>query len=216
METDNKETYWSRFVNEYEEKQETIVGKDLISLVKNELLSEEKHGNVLELGCGTGLYTEILQKKATNILATDYSEEMIAAATKKRGQLKNTEFAQANALNLEFKDSCFDTVFMANLIHIIGDAEKVIDESKRVLKNGGKLIVSSFAMEDMSFFNRIKLVFRYLKAFGLPPKEATEEKTTWKGVEALLKEKDFEITKSKLLGTQSKSFYITCRKNKNI
>lgn len=212
MENHSKETYWSRFANEFEEKQSHVVGKEILLLAHQELLKEAKLGKVLELGCGTGLYTETLQKNAEHVVATDLSDEMIVFAKKKRGNLENVEFRKADALNLEFKDETFDTVFMANLIHVIGNAERVIYESRRVLKKGGLLIINSFAIEEMSFFNKLAMGIRYLKTFGKPSAEATKEKTTRKRVEQLLINNGFEIQKSLLLGTKSKAMYISGRK----
>lgn len=213
METKNKETYWSRFANEYEEKQQYVVGNVLISQTKQEMLKEQNLGKVLELGCGTGLYTETLQKIAENVVATDFSDEMIAAAQQKRGNLKKVQFQKANALNLHFENESFDSVFMANLIHVIGNAERVIQESKRVLKSGGQLIITSFAIHEMNFFSRMAMGFRYIKTFGKPSVDATKEKTTRKSIEALLINNDFKISKSIVLGNKSKAFYISSLKS---
>jgi ubiquinone/menaquinone biosynthesis C-methylase UbiE len=212
MEQKIKETYWSRFTENYEEKQQHVVGKQLISLTKQEMLKEKNLGKVLELGCGTGLYTETLQKISQQIVATDFSEEMVEMARQKRGDLKNVRFEQADALNLKFKDESFDGIFMANLIHIIGNAEKVIQESRRMLKNGGSLIITSFAIDDMSFFNKMSMGIRYLKTFGKPSEDATKEKTSRKSVEALLIKNGFQIRKSVVLGNKSRAFYISGRR----
>lgn len=212
MEQKNKEIFWSQFTEEYEEKQSYVAGKEVISLAKEELLKESKLGSVLELGCGTGLYTETLQKIAENIVATDFSDEMIEFAQQKRGNLENVKFMKADALSIEFNEESFDTVFMANLIHVIGNADKVIKESNRVLKKGGLLIITSFAVEEMSFFNRIPIAIRFIKTFGKPSNEATKEKTSRKSVETLLINNGFEISKSIVLGRKSKAIYIRGRK----
>lgn len=211
MEQQNKETYWSQFTEDYEEKQAYVTGNELISIVLEEILKEKKLGKVLELGCGTGLYTETLIENSDSILATDLSDEMVEAAKKKREELKNVEFQKADALNLEFEANGFDTVFMANLIHIIGNAEKVIQESKKVLKKGGMIIITSFAVEEMGFFSRITIASRFLKTFGKPSKEATKEKTSRRSVEALLVNNGFKLVKSLVLGKKSKSIYITAK-----
>ena len=212
MKDPTQETYWSRFTDEFEEKQSQVVGEEVLLLAHGEILREVDLGNVLELGCGTGLYTETLQKVGDHVVATDLSDEMIAFAKEKRGELENVEFRKADALNLEFNDETFDTVFMANLIHIVGNAKKVIQESKRVLKKGGLLIINSFAIDDMSFFNKMAMGIRYLKTFGKPSAEATKEKTTRKSVEQLLINNGFEISKSLMLGKKSKAMYISSRK----
>ena len=175
MNNQNKETYWSQFADEFEQKQQHVVGDNILFLMKYELLKEQDLGEVLELGCGTGLFTEALQKVSKNIIATDFSEEMVAAARVTRANLKNVRFEKADALNLEYKDESFDTVFMANLIHVIGDAKRVIQESKRVLKNGGCLIVTSFSIDEMNFFSKMAMGIRYLKTFGKPSADATKE-----------------------------------------
>jgi len=212
METKNKETYWSRFTEDFEERQSRVVGNEVLLLAHEELLKEADLGNVLELGCGTGLYTDTLLQISKNVVATDFSDEMIALAKQKRGNMKNITFQKADALNLEFEDETFDTVFMANLIHVIGDAERVIQESRRVLKDGGLLIINSFAIDDMNFFNKMAMGIRYLRIFGKPSSEATKEKTTRKSVEQLLKNNSFEIIKSLILGSKSKAIYISSRK----
>ena len=213
MKDEIKETYWSRFTGEFEEKQSRVVGNEILSLMREELLKENNLGKTLELGCGTGLFTETLQKISENVVATDFSEEMVSAAKQKRGSLKNVEFMQANALDLDFGDENFDSVFMANLIHVIGNTEKVIRESSRVLKKNGVLIITSFAINEMSFFRRLAMGIRYIKTFGKPSDNATKEKTTRKSVEALLIKNGFKISKSIILGNKSKAFYINCIKN---
>lgn len=207
-----KETYWSKFTSEFEEKQSHVVGSEILQRMHEELQEENKLGEVLELGCGTGLFTVSLQKISQHVTATDYSDEMVAVAQNKRGNLKNVIFQKANALDLEFPNETFDVVFMANLIHVIGDAEGVIKESKRVLKPGGSLLITSFAMNEMSFFSQMAMGIRYLKTFGKPSDDATKEKITRKSVENLLISNGFKITKSLMLGNKSKAFYISCIK----
>lgn len=212
MGSSNKETYWSKFTSEYEEKQSYVVGAEVISAAMEELLKEQSLGKALELGCGTGLYTETLQKVAEEVVATDFSDEMIKAANHKRGVLENVTFMKANALNLQFDRGSFDTVFMANFIHIIEDPEKVIKESSRVLKKEGHIIITTFAADKMSFFNKISLMIRYIKAFGKPSKESLKEKTSKEKIETLLKDNGFKISKSKVIGGKVKSIYISCIK----
>jgi len=212
MNQKNKETYWSQFADKFEEKQSYVTGKEIISLALDALGKEENLGKVLEPGCGTGVYTDKLKGNAEHVIATDFSDEMIEIAKKKRGNLADVQFEKADALDLNFEEASFDTVFMANLIHIIGDAERVIKESKRVLKQGGKVIITSFAIDEMSFFHKLRMATRYIKAFGKPSKDATKEKTTKKNVETMLINNGFEIAKSEILGNKSKATYIVGRK----
>ena len=212
METSKKETYWSRFTEDFEARQELVVGKEIIRLVQNELNTEGDLQDVLELGCGTGLYTEFIAGKSRKITATDFSEEMIAKARTKRGHLHNAKFSRADAMDLPFEDHLYDTVFMANLIHVISDPEKSIQESHRVLKPGGTIIITSFAIDEMSFLNKIRMGFRFIKTFGKLSADATKVKTSMKAIEKMLAKNQFRIIKSKLLGNKIKAMYLVAMK----
>lgn len=212
MENLNKETYWSQFASDFEEKQAFVAGKEVISLTMKELSKEQNLGKVLELGCGTGAYTSYLHKAAHEICATDYSDEMIEVARQKRGQLNNVIFTKANAMDLQFENESFDTIFMANLIHIIDDPDQLLKESRRVLKNNGQIIITSFAIDQMSFINKLKLANRYLKTFGKPSKEASKVKTSKKAIEKLLVSNGFKIIHNKVIGNKEKAIYIKCSK----
>ena len=65
----------------------------------------------------------------------------------------------------------------------------------------------------MSFFNKVSLAIRYLKAFGKPSKESVKEKTPKKRIENLLVKNGFKISKSKVLGQKEKAVYMIGIKN---
>lgn len=211
--TNSKETYWSRFVDDYETRQAFVAGNDLIRIMLDRLGMENNLKDVLELGCGTGLFTEVLCQKSHSVKATDFSDEMVAKAIELRETLPNVTFAREDATHLSFEDQSFDTVFMANLIHIIADPDKVIAESRRVLKPGGRIIITSFAIDAMGFFNKIKMASRYIKTFGAVSKEARKVKAGPKDIEQLLINHRFRIGKSEILGTITRSLFIIAEKD---
>jgi len=55
---------------------------------------------VLELGCGTGYWTDVLAETAKSVLATDISEAMLNVAREHGEGLENVEYRVADALNL--------------------------------------------------------------------------------------------------------------------
>ncbi|MDY6931248.1 MAG: class I SAM-dependent methyltransferase [Halobacteriota archaeon] len=209
---EKKETYWSRFAEDFEKRQSFVAGEEMICLVKEELQKEEKLGHVLELGCGTGLYTEVLKDNSEFVLATDFSDEMIEASKKLRGGYQNVKFLKADAMNLNFDEESFDTIVMINLIHVISDPERVINESSRVLKSGGKILIASFALDEMNLLNKIRTGNRYLRTFGRPPSEASKSKNTRIKVETMLNDSGFSHIKSKVLGDKMRSIYVTGEK----
>jgi len=59
---EQKETYWSRFAADFEERNYYVVGKADVELILNKVASLKNLRNVLELGCGNGTYTKVLAK----------------------------------------------------------------------------------------------------------------------------------------------------------
>jgi len=92
---------------------------------------------VLEIGCGTGLFTrKVYQQTKASITATDISEELLTEAKK---LLPDAEFKIDDAMNLSFPDQSFDVVFGSSVLHHL-DMEKSVKEIFRVLKPGGRMV----------------------------------------------------------------------------
>ena len=106
-----KEKYWSRFSATYDKNQEYVVGKDFLNEVKIALNNFTDLGEVLELGCGTGYFTESIVKNAKHIFATDLSEELLEKARERLGDNDKITFQKENGMAITFASNKFDTVF---------------------------------------------------------------------------------------------------------
>ena len=93
---------------------------------------------VLELG----LFHLQFAQKYPPIVATDISPEMVRVAKQKllKTKINNIDFQIQDSYNLTLKDKSFDIVIASNLLHLLYDPEKPINEVKRVMKDNGTFI----------------------------------------------------------------------------
>lgn len=102
---------------------------------------------ILDLGCGSG--EDVLQaaKKVTETgfaVGLDLTERMIERAKEaaQKQQVKNVFFVKADIEALPFEENRFDGVTSNCVINHASDKERVYREIRRVLKKGGRFVVS--------------------------------------------------------------------------
>lgn len=114
-------------------------------------MTEFSGGKVLEIGCGQGVGSLLIQKvfHPGEIVAIDLDPKMIARAKKKVRQ-SNITFKQASVTKLPFENSTFDAVIDFGILHHVPDWHIAIVELHRVLKPGGKVILEDLSQETFN------------------------------------------------------------------
>jgi len=97
-------------------------------------------GDVLELGCGEGRGVELLAPMATSYLALDKISEVISRLS---GKYPDHTFRQAVFPPVDLPDAQFDTIVSFQVIEHIQNDELFLKEIARLLKPGGKALVST-------------------------------------------------------------------------
>ena len=105
---------------------------------------------VLELATGPGVLAKRIAPVTKRMLATDYSEGMIAEA-KKGACPKNLRFEVADALSLPYADASFDAVVIVNALHLLPEPEFALRKIARVLRPDGILIAPNFVKKREHF-----------------------------------------------------------------
>jgi ubiquinone/menaquinone biosynthesis C-methylase UbiE len=99
-----------------------------------------REGQILEIACGTGISTRFLRERLpaeVEIVATDLNPAMLDFAREQRGGMPGVRYELADALELPFDSSRFDSVVCQFGIMFFPNIRTGLSEMRRVLRPGG-------------------------------------------------------------------------------
>lgn len=98
-------------------------------------------GRVLDAGCGTGVFTEMLAVQATEVLAVDISAPMIGYARAHHG-VGNVRYEVGDLLHVTRGDAgLFDVVVCANTLHYLDDLRSALLHLRGLTRPGGTVLI---------------------------------------------------------------------------
>ncbi len=168
--------------DEYDAWYHTPVGQKIDEIEKKlflKYLSQIHAQHVIEIGAGTGHWTQFLAQKGHCVTACDISTEMLKVASAKN--IPNATFLTSDATSLPFPDNSADAVIAVTSIEFVKPWEKAFEEIKRILKPGGYFLIGALnrkgslasirkdipTFKDAHFFTYKELVAE-LMVFGFP------------------------------------------------
>jgi len=95
-------------------------------------------GSILEVGAGTGALWKHIGNTALKITLTDFSPAMCEQLR----EIKSAEVVECDAHALPFSDGVFDVVIASHMLYHLDDPQMALNEFARVLKSGGKVIIT--------------------------------------------------------------------------
>lgn len=121
--------------------------------IDNLLSSAPDGGKLLEIGCGTGHFSEHFAGRGFAVTGIDISKRMIALAQQKN--ITNTGFQLADAEHLPFADRTFDLAAAITVLEFASDPVRVVSEMVRCTKKpGGTLILG--VLNGLSVYNQMR------------------------------------------------------------
>lgn len=132
--------------------------------------------DVVEVGCGAGPGLGAFAAVAKSVVAGDLCPELVGVARRHYGD--RIAISVWGAENLPFSDSSKDVIYMAEALYYLGEPEVFVQESARVLRAGGTLLLVN-VNPDVWDFHRSQFSCRY---FGV------------RDLRALLEGEGFQVT----------------------
>jgi ubiquinone/menaquinone biosynthesis C-methylase UbiE len=123
--------------------------------------------DVLEIGCGSGWLMEPLARKIApgRLYGLDFSGEMLRKAATRDMDFP-VVIIHAGAEDIPLPDQTVDRVLMINTFSQFPNPERVISETSRVLRKGGRLDIKYFfSRKEISLHHGSKAA---LKEFSIP------------------------------------------------
>ena len=90
---------------------------------------------VADLGCGSGVFTNLLKCRGLQPHGVDISPKLIALARHKHPDIP---FHEGDVEQLPFADETFDGLLLSGIVHHFPDPQQFASEVFRTLKHGGK------------------------------------------------------------------------------
>ena len=125
------------------------VGERLLERLE---LMAEIPARVLDVGCGTGRPTRLLQKRypQAHIIGADLAPGMLRMAAKKQPWLgKRAEFICAEASQLPLADASCDLIYASLILQWCEDLDATLLEWRRLLKPHGLLLFSTLGPDTL-------------------------------------------------------------------
>lgn len=104
-----------------------------------------------DIGAGSGFVTEGLLRRGLRVIAVDCSEAMLEEMRRKFGEGGAVEYRIGEAESLPLENGSVDYAFANMVLHHVDSPPAVIGEMARIVRPGGRLIITDLDRHDFEF-----------------------------------------------------------------
>jgi ubiquinone/menaquinone biosynthesis C-methylase UbiE len=133
---------------------------------------------ILDVATGTGWGSRIIAQRFPGVRVTgaDIADQMLEHARSAAATLRlNIEYQHADAEKLPYADGSFDAAISTFGVMFVGKPEAAAAELARVVKKGGRLVLSTWK-SDSNVFNMFGVMKKFMPA---PPQPAPPSPFAW-------------------------------------
>ncbi len=146
----NSNKYFNEIAHQWDNMQQNFFSEEVRD--KAFSVAGVKKGKIAaDIGAGSGFISEGLIHKGLKVIAVDQSEEMLAEMREKFSSAEGVEYRLGEAEKLPIPDETIDYAFANMYIHHVESPQKAIKEMVRILKPGGKLVITDMDEHEFKF-----------------------------------------------------------------
>lgn len=202
---DKSEKFWDGMSKKFDKRVQRFepVYRKTIENAKKYL---NQNSIVLDYACGTGIITNELAGSVKTIHAIDISSKMIEAAKRKAEDraISNIEYERATIFDEKLRNELFDAVLVFNVLHLLEDAEAVVQRVYNLLKPGGMIISATACLGEKKTL--LSCFLSVISRLGIVP---PVQFFTIADLEKLIAQRNFGIIETEVLRD---SYFIAARK----
>jgi ubiquinone/menaquinone biosynthesis C-methylase UbiE len=128
--------------------------------LQNFLNTLNNKSRILDVGCGTGFFLNLIRGKGFNCVGIDVSENMLR-------QLKDTysylTVQIADARKIPYRDNCFDAVVSIETLRYFSNRDSLLKEIFRVTKPAGSIFITAAPLLSCNIYGLFNTFCRFLR-----------------------------------------------------
>ena len=149
--------YFTEHAAEWDSIRERMVSDASIERRMLESVGDRPIELFVDLGTGTGRILEIFAPRVRKGIGFDLSREMLSIA---RSNLENAGIThctvrRSDICNIDMPDQSADVITIHQVLHYFDNPEQAIEESARLLRPGGRLLVVDFLPHNLEFLREM-------------------------------------------------------------
>ncbi len=145
--------YFAQNAEKWEEIRRHHVPDERVEAELCSILGTALFDSLLDLGTGTGRVLELLKDQYRRGLGIDASRDMLAIARNKLDQegITHASVRQGDIFNLALDRENYDVIIIHQVLHFLHDPAPAIDEARKMLAPGGRMIIIDFAPHELEY-----------------------------------------------------------------
>ena len=145
--------YFEKNAAEWDSVRGLQIAESAVEKKMRALIADEKVDLFIDIGTGTGRMLTLFADAYDQGVGFDLSREMLAVARTNldRAGVANAQVRLGDLFSLPVEAATADIVCIHQVLHFLADPAAAVREAARLLKPGGRLIISDFAPHELEF-----------------------------------------------------------------